>query len=436
DGNVYALNAANGSTRWTAATGERIRATPAVADGGVFVGTAGGKLYRFDRATGKRDWSYATAGASLVSGDFGYDRRTLQSSPAIANGIAYVGARDGQFYAVDAKTGTLRWKSDYGLPWVITSPALQDGRVYIGSSDGHFVQCLNGSDGKELWKTDVGTTVWSSPALSGDLVFAGDGDGRLHAFDRENGTRLWSFMTGGMVMSSPVVARDLVVFGSSDRAVYALRTGSTPVHRVVYAHMAKPEDDATKLVRMLNERGYTTPANGTDVAKFLADRADDRAPSVIVFTNSRLPDEVKPVLRRYLDSGGKVLWIGVPPGVVPNDPEALKTLGAKALDFDAPTRLLGVNHAAVAFDARGTRATAAGRKWGLDGWWRAAWGVPVDQVTEALSLDEWGSTTEWVKAFGGPPGTGFVRARGTDNNALYFMSEYRPSPKPVENRTP
>jgi len=430
DGNVYALDTATGKVKWTAPTGERIRATPAVANGAVFIGTAGGKVYRFTLASGHREWVYATQGASFASGEFGYDRRTVQSSAAVANGIVYVGARDGKFYAIDESTGTLRWKTDYDLFWVITSPATADGRVYLGSSDGHFVQCLNGQNGNEIWKTDVGTQVWSSPAIAGDLVVAGDNDGHLNAFDRASGRTLWSFSTASAVLSSPFVTHDLVVFGSSDGALYALRVGSGTVKRAVYAHMPSPNDDASKLVKFMSDRGYTA-LDAASLAAFFNERLSDRTPSVVLFTNARMPDELRPLFRRYLDAGGKIVWIGAPPALVPADPAVLEKLGPKAVDYAAPSELLGVDFSTVGFDARGTRATPAGQRWGLEGRWRSAWGVPVDSVSEVLSRDEWGFTTEWVKSFGGPSGTGFVRGRGTDNNTLYWMSEYRP-----QNRTP
>jgi eukaryotic-like serine/threonine-protein kinase len=426
DGNVYALDRSTGVVRWKAPTGERIRATPAVSGKGVFVGTAGGKLYRFELATGKQQWVYATAGASLASGEFGYDRRTLQSSPAVANGVVYVGARDGQFYAVDVESGTLRWKSDYGLPWVISSPAVDGTHVYLASSDGHFVQALDAATGKEIWKTDYGTPVWSSPAVTDQVIYAGDFAGRLNALDRATGAKLWSFRTKSMVLSSPVVVRDLVVFGSSDGAVYALRTSAAPVKRIVYVPDATSDEDAATMVAFFVHRDYVATETDAVLARFLTDRIADRAPSIVVFVRGRMPDEAQKVVHDYLVAGGKIVWCGAPAGLVPNDPEAMKKLGPKALDWSAPARLVGVDHSITAFDDRGTTATAAGRRWGLGTHWRSAWGVPLGEVSEALSSDEWGLTTDYVKSFGGEPGTGFVRGPISDNDALYFAAEYRP----------
>jgi len=49
---------------------------------------------------------------------------------------------------------------------------------------------------------------------------------------------------------------------------------------------------------------------------------------------------------------------------------------------------------------------------GLDPWWIGSRSVAVDQVTTVLGRDEHGRASAWVKSYGGPQGTGFVRLRG------------------------
>jgi hypothetical protein len=64
------------------------------------------------------------------------------------------------------------------------------------------------------------------------------------------------------------------------------------------------------------------------------------------------------------------------------------------------------------FDTYGASATAAGRRWGVSGWWDANWALDTSAVSEVLGLDERGLAAAWVKRYGGPPGTGFVRVNG------------------------
>lgn len=436
DGNVYALDAATGAARWTAATEGRIRATPAVANGKVFVGSYDGRLYAFDLSSGKRLWRYDTEGVKLNSGDFGYDRRSLQSSPAVANGIVYVGARDGFLYAVDANTGALRWSYDNKIPWVIASPAVADGIVYAGNSDAHIMQALDAATGVERWRTPTNTIVWSSAALTSKYLYYGDGAGRLHVGDRTTGKDLAIFRTGAAIHSSPVVDGDLVVFGSDDGSIYALRlSDDAPIKRAVFfdsTYLSISQiPNSGDISRYLANRSYEI-LNAAALTSFLEARIADRKPSVVAFAIDALPADVaraplaSSLLRRYLDAGGKVVWTGLPPLIWPVEPGKQRA-GLQEIAWNAPTDLLGVPHDQALFDVRTARATSVGTTWGQPAIARTAWGVSPQGVTHVLSLDDWGLAASWVKSYGGPEGTGFVRVPSEDLLALYLAAEYRPT---------
>ena len=428
DGAVYSIDASSGTVKWKAQTAGRVRASPAIADGRVFVGAFDGRIYAIDLASGRILWRYETEGASLQSGRYGFDRRSLQSSPTVASGVVYEGARDGFIYALDAATGTLRWRYDHKVSWIITSPAVADGVVYAGSSDAAFVQAVD-SSGKELWRAKTGGIVWSSPAVAGGMLYVGDGVGRIHAFDRLTGTERWSFRSGASMYSSPTIAGEYVVVGSSDGSVYALRANDgPPVQRAVFFDSTALDKaragDAPLAARYLVNRGYRT----LDLAAlpvFLTERIADRAPSVVVFAIDYAPPSIvaSSLLRRYLESGGKVVWRGVPPGMFPSAMPA----GEIRLNWDSTRALTGVPHDSALFDFHGVRATPAGLRWGLQPRWRDAWSVDPAGVTTVLGLDDTGLAAAWVKSFGGAPGTGFVRVPFDDPLALYLAAEMRPS---------
>lgn len=436
DGGVYALDARTGRRRWRAPTEGRVRSSPAIAGGRVYVGSADGRVYAFDLATGARRWRYDTEGTTLDSRKFGYDRRTVQSSPAVAGGTVYVGARDGFLYALGADSGTLRWRFDHKISWVNTSPAVRDGVVYAGSSDGQFVQAVDAATGQELWRTKTGVT-WSSPAVAGDVVYAGDGAGFLSALDRSSGKILWRFRTGSQVFSSPVPDGDLLFVGSTDGGVYALRTTSgPPVRRAVFFDTtylkAAWVPDPSLLARYFGNRGYDT-LDAPGLAAFLRARIDDRAPSVVVFAIDHLPAAVTDsipegsLVRRYLDAGGKIVWPGVPPLLFPRDPRTGDVGGLAALNWSAPSRLLGIAHDEAMFDQRGVRATPEGKRWGLPERWRGAWGIAIDPSMTVLGRDEYGLAVSWARRYGGPEGTGFIRVPPDDLLAVYLAAERSPA---------
>lgn len=437
DGGVHALEAASGRQLWRASTGGRVRSSPAVAGDMVYVGSMDGVVHALRAETGEVAWTYRTLGAGLNSGDFGFDRRTIQSSPAVVDGVVYVGARDGFLYALDAATGELRWSVDHNISWVITSPAVADGVVYAGSSDALFVQALDAQTGTELWRTTIGAPVWSSPIVSGDQLIFGESGGRVLAVDRANGTIEWAFRTPAQVFSAPVIADSLVLAASIDGRVYALRTtDGPPVQRAMFFDTAFARTawhtEAANIARYLGNRGYDT-LDAPRLADFMQARISDGAPSVVVFAIDHLPPSLQHegreggLLRAYLEAGGKVVWPGIPPALWPRDP----VTGAPAtpmneIAWPTTTELLGVDHDRAIFGQRGTRATAAGRRWGLADPYRTAWGVDTAGVTEVLGLDEFGLAGAWVRSWGGPAGTGFVRLDSGDLLSIYHFAEYRP----------
>ena len=58
----------------------------------------------------------------------------MYSSPAVANGVVYVGSVDGKLYAYHATTGALLWSATTGS-YINSSPAVANGMVYVGSAD-------------------------------------------------------------------------------------------------------------------------------------------------------------------------------------------------------------------------------------------------------------------------------------------------------------
>jgi hypothetical protein len=81
----------------------------------------------------------------------------VESSPAVANGIVYIGSNDKNLYAIDAATGKEKWRFATG-DWVDSSPAVANGIVYVGSNDKNLYAV--GANSSSL--TTVPTTIPST----------------------------------------------------------------------------------------------------------------------------------------------------------------------------------------------------------------------------------------------------------------------------------
>jgi outer membrane protein assembly factor BamB len=210
--------------RWRFATLDSIKSSPTVVNGVVYVGSDDTFLYAIDATTGKERWKFDAAAP-------------MSSGPVVANGIVYVGANPfnginssgtpagaGGLYAVEAASGTQVWLftiSPTGL-YGFSTPAVVDGMVYVGSLDGNLY-VLDALTGKERWRFRTGISIQSSPAVAGGMVYIGSNDHYLYAVDALTGTVRWLFPTGGFVVSSPAVANGVVYVGLRYQSVCGRR---------------------------------------------------------------------------------------------------------------------------------------------------------------------------------------------------------------------
>ena len=91
------------------------------------------------------------------SGPWSHATGIMDSGPAIANGVVYVGSLDHKVYALKASTGAQLWSHATGA-YDESSPAVANGVVYVGSLD-HKVYALKASTGAALWSYTTGDKI-------------------------------------------------------------------------------------------------------------------------------------------------------------------------------------------------------------------------------------------------------------------------------------
>jgi len=122
DGILYSVNATNGKQNWSYQTGSADVSEPAVADGMVYIIDMDGTLHAINAASGKQAWSHSAEDG----GDVG---------AAAANGTVYFSA-GGSVQSVDAKTGTAIWSyTPQKSVEFFTTPAVGNGLIFIGAND-------------------------------------------------------------------------------------------------------------------------------------------------------------------------------------------------------------------------------------------------------------------------------------------------------------
>jgi outer membrane protein assembly factor BamB len=228
DGFLYAINAVTGQQIWKDGIGGPVAySSPAVTNGRVYVLGGGllGYLISVDAATGGGIWYGSITG--------GY------ASPAVANGMAFVGDIFGTFSAFNANgCGSSfcspLWSST-GHGMFHSSAAVSNGLVYVGNDDGNLY--VFNTSGSIMWTATLNSAIFSSPAVSNGVVYVTAGQPnsiigtRLYAFDAAGVTNclankcqpLWSGALNGGSSSSAVVANGVVYLSSDDGNLYAFK---------------------------------------------------------------------------------------------------------------------------------------------------------------------------------------------------------------------
>jgi len=190
----------------------------------------------------------------------------VYSSPAVVDGVLYIGTKDGFLYAIEAGSGEVRWQADIGEYIVRASPAVVDGTVYIPS--GFFLYALDAENGAERWRLPIRFAGQSSPAIAEETVVFASQEGELYAVDANSGEELWDFAPDGLILSSPAIANGTVFIATAheESAVIALdlRSGRSlwrfePIGEVVSSPAV-----AGELVFIASTDGFTYALNTED----------------------------------------------------------------------------------------------------------------------------------------------------------------------------
>jgi outer membrane protein assembly factor BamB len=207
--------------------------------------------FRSDRATSWTDFRLGD-GLNVVVADPGLPRELswranagpngISSSPVVYRNLLLVASNDRNLYAIDAATGTVRWRY-LATNELMTQPLYARGIAVVASGNQECLVCLppdyviggtgssrmSGVDlqtGRERWGQELAGTGMPTGALVGENIVHADGSGTVLALDAASGRYRWHVrVPSSFAMSSVINGRDgrVYVSGVFRAAVYALR---------------------------------------------------------------------------------------------------------------------------------------------------------------------------------------------------------------------
>jgi len=207
DKNFYALDSQRGTVRYKFATGNRVEATAAVAGHTVVFGSTDGNLYALQSGSGAEQWHRQLSGP-------------IRAPVTVADNRIFVGDEAGSMWAIDVDSGEIVWQ----MPTedqILAAPAVAEDVVVVGSWD-NSLYAFQVADGQLRWQMNTNGPISSSPAISDGHVFCGSDDCMVYAVDLASGQIIWQALLGGKIRSSSAIAENRLVMGSTDGFVYCL----------------------------------------------------------------------------------------------------------------------------------------------------------------------------------------------------------------------
>lgn len=231
-GHIYALKAETGEFLWKRQTqGSISHSKPLIAQNKIFIGDDAGYLSAISVNDGSLIWEKKVVNDGVI-----------HASPAFADGKVFITTEgDARYYenpqnpssviALNPETGEIFWTFaisyvENRVNLIHSTAAVSDGTLYVGSENGWFY-ALSANDGSLIWKKEIangaGLTGSSAPAGIGyGKVFIGTWQGKFFALSAENGETIWESSFGYANNAAPIIASSKVCVSGSNNSFYCL----------------------------------------------------------------------------------------------------------------------------------------------------------------------------------------------------------------------
>lgn len=190
-GEVIALHASDGLTRWRKSVTNPLRAPPTILGDRIYVVSIDNQLNALDAKTGEVLWHHnGIAESATLMG---------ASNPAALNDSIVVTYSSGEIFNLRAENGRALWDYSLTMPTQVGAlpaiadirglPVIDHDRVIAISHSGRMA-AIDFRTGDRIWENDIGGI--NTPAVSGNAIFILSNEGQLLAVMRDSGRIVWT----------------------------------------------------------------------------------------------------------------------------------------------------------------------------------------------------------------------------------------------------
>jgi outer membrane protein assembly factor BamB len=180
----------DGKPLWQAKVTSEVLSPPVVAEGMVIVWSGDGRIYALAGADGKTKWVVQRSNPPLIVRN--------NAGGVVARGGLFTGTAGGKLLAIDVATGSIAWEGNVATPKgateleriadVTSRPVVDDRQVCAAAFQGR-VACFELVRGTLLWSRDVSSL--GGLVADNRYLYVTDDRGAVHALDKSTGSSVW-----------------------------------------------------------------------------------------------------------------------------------------------------------------------------------------------------------------------------------------------------
>ncbi len=202
---LYCVNLVRNDQVWK----RRVKDIPGgsiIVENRLMIADTDGILTAYNAVTGDEEWTFS-------------GRERFQAPPSFRNGAVFQPGDDGTIYVLSVDDGSEIAR--VGLDGPLVSAVAAADPVVAADMLGN-VYGVEYRDSLVRWKTELGSPLWTAPAIAGDQVLIGLGRGELVALDIETGDVNWRYDTKEVVKGSPIAVGEYAIVGTLGGHLYVV----------------------------------------------------------------------------------------------------------------------------------------------------------------------------------------------------------------------
>jgi outer membrane protein assembly factor BamB len=216
-----------GEEKWKKSLKGSVTTSPVISNEMLYFCTDDGFCFGVDKNTGHEHWVMSPEQRDLNASNC--DKCALQfSQPIVNDNILYVGSLDHNLYAVDARTGVIKWSFNTGDS-ILNAPTISNGKIFLGSNDGK-IYVIDAQSGIELLNFSMPSSldqnsepgIYATPLVDSTTIYAVNGS--LLALDIQSGNIRWQFSGQSpleQIIGNPSIFESSIITPTMD-AIYAI----------------------------------------------------------------------------------------------------------------------------------------------------------------------------------------------------------------------